>query len=199
MLTPFSYENIREYISERCESHFRPLEYINNFQFEMVTREMTQKEASELRKTLRQISKHTEEKIEEAVEEALNDKSVDIESATEIWAAACMLDNALNDRDYSSECIGYGDEYLTAVEMLKQDIAKKKLFSSKPKYNLSVALQNCIDALDCILGIEFESELADKMRAKGCYSEFENLIIDLQNNLSEHINYDDLSKMKLMN
>ncbi len=199
MLTPFSYENIREYISERCESYFRPLEYINNFQFEMVTREMTQKEASELRKTLKQTSKLTEEEIEEAVEEALNDKSVDIESATEIWAAACMLDNSLNDNDYSSECIGYGDEYLTAVEMLKQDIAKKKFFSSKPKYNLSVALQNCIDALDCILGIEFESELADEMRTKGCYSDFENLIIDLQNNLSKHINYDDLSKMKLLN
>ena len=199
MLTPFKYENISKYISERSESYFRPLEYINNFQFEIVTREMTLKDASVLRKTLKQTSKLSKGEIEKTVEEALSDKSVDIESASEIWAAACLLDNVLNGRDYSSECIGYADEYLAVLEILKQDIAKKKLFSGKSKYNLSVVLQNGIDALDYVLGIDSESELADEMRTKGCYSEFENLIIDLQNNLSKHIIYDDLSKMKLLN
>ena len=78
MLTPFKYENISKYISERSESYFRPLEYINNFQFEIVTREMTLKDASVLRKTLKQTSKLSKGEIEKTVEEALSDKSVDL-------------------------------------------------------------------------------------------------------------------------
>lgn len=199
MLTPFDYEAVREHISELIDGLFRPLKYVNDFEFEIVTREMTQKDASDLRKTLKQTSELSKEEIEKTVEEMLNDRSVDAEIGCEIWADACLLDDALNGMDYSSECIGYADEYRKALEMLKQDISKKKFLSKKPVYNLSVVLQNGIDALDCVLGINYDSELAEEMKQKGSYSEFENLIIDLQNRLSRHIDYEQLADGKITN
>ena len=54
-------------------------------------------------------------------------------------------------------------------------------------YDLSKILQNAVDALDVIMGINSDSELAEKMKAAGLAEEFERGIVDLQNRLADHI------------
>ncbi|MDE5859006.1 MAG: hypothetical protein K2H23_01220, partial [Oscillospiraceae bacterium] len=106
----------------------------------------------------------------------------------EAWAAACLYDNMLNGTEYSYLCKGYEEIFDSAVKRLEKDISKKKFLIKKPVYDLSEILQNAVDALDVVMGINDDSELAEKMKAAGFSKEFENEIIDLQNRLASHIN-----------
>lgn len=183
MMTPFASEAAKEHISELVECFMCPLEYINKFEFEIVVKEATEKDIANMRKTMKKFSALSDEEIEEAI----HDNGVDSDIGYEIWAGACLLDDVLNGTDYSADCIGYSDEYRKVTEMLMQDISKKKFLSKKPFYNLPEILQNAIDALDYVLGINCDSKLAEEMCEKGIFKEWENEIIDLQNRLSSHI------------
>lgn len=184
-MTPFGTEAAKVHISDLTECFVRPIEYINKFQFEVVIKEFTEKDLLEMRKTMKKYSALSDEEIEEA----LHDNDIDSEIGCEIWASAYLLDDVLNSNDYSADCIGYSDEYRKVTEMLRQDISKKKFLSKKPFYNLPEILQNAIDALDYVLGINCDSELAEEMKKNGAYEKWEKEIIDLQNRLSSHIEY----------
>ncbi|MDE6745034.1 MAG: hypothetical protein K2J72_00195 [Oscillospiraceae bacterium] len=105
----------------------------------------------------------------------------------EVWAAACLYDAMLNGTDYSAFCRGYEDSFSAAVKRLEKDTAKKKFLSKKPVYDISELLQNAIDALDVVMGMSADSELAERMKRRGVTDRFESTIIDLQNRLSAHI------------
>ena len=117
---------------------------------------------------------------------AENDDGLDNEIATQIWASACYYDALLCGVDYSAYCKGYENEYLTIVEKLGFELSRKKLLSKKPYYDIGVILHDAIDALDIILGVDCECELADDMRTKGIFNEWKNDISDLQNRLRLH-------------
>lgn len=104
------------------------------------------------------------------------------------WAAACLYDSMLNGTPYSYLCRGYEEVFENAVKRLEKDIFKKKFLSQKPVHDLSKILQNAVDALDVIMGINSDSELAEKMKAAGLSKEFEAGITDLRNRLANHIN-----------
>lgn len=105
----------------------------------------------------------------------------------EAWAAACLYDAMLNGTDYSAFCRGYEDSLSAAVKRLEKDTAKKKFLSKKPVYDISKLLQNAVDALDVVMGMSADSELAEIMKRCGVADKFERTIIDLQNRLSAHI------------
>lgn len=105
----------------------------------------------------------------------------------EAWAAACLYDAMLNGTDYSAFCRGYEDSLSAAVKRLEKDTAKKKFLSKKPVYDISELLQNAVDALDVVMGMSADSELAERMKQCGVTDKFESTIIDLQNRLSAHI------------
>lgn len=115
------------------------------------------------------------------------DGGYDEEVCYEAWAAACLYDAMLNGTDYSAFCGGYEDSLSAAVKRLEKDTAKKKFLSKKPVYDLSKLLQNAIDALDVVMGMSADSELAEIMKRQGVTDRFESTIIDLQNRLSAHI------------
>ena len=81
----------------------------------------------------------------------------------------------------------YKDSLTAAVKRLEKDISKKKFLSKKPVYDLSKILQNAVDALDVVMGINADSELAERMKRWGVTDKFERTVIDLQNRLSTHI------------
>lgn len=111
----------------------------------------------------------------------------DEEVCCEAWAAACLYDAMLNGTDYSAYCKGYEDSLAAAVKRLEKDTSKKKFLSKKPVYDLSRLLQNAVDALDVVMGMSADSELAEKMKRQGAADRFERTVIDLQNRLSAHI------------
>lgn len=111
----------------------------------------------------------------------------DEEVCYEAWAAACLYDSMLNGTDYSRFCMDYKDSLTAAVKRLEKDISKKKFLSKKPVYDLSKILQNAVDALDVVMGINADSELAERMKRWGVTGKFERTVIDLQNRLSTHI------------
>lgn len=115
------------------------------------------------------------------------DGGYDEEVCYEAWAAACLYDAMLNGTDYSAFCRGYEDNLSAAVKRLEKDTSKKKFLSKKPVYNISELLQNAIDALDVVMGMSADSELAEIMKRCGITDRFESTIIDLQNRLSAHI------------
>lgn len=112
----------------------------------------------------------------------------DDECCYEVWASACLYDSMLNGTPYSYLCRGYEEVFENAVKRLEKDIFKKKFLSQKPVHDLSKILQNAVDALDVIMGINSDSELAEKMKASGLSKEFEAGITDLRNRLANHIN-----------
>lgn len=111
----------------------------------------------------------------------------DEEVCYEAWAAACLYDSMLNGTDYSRFCMDYKDSLTAAVKRLEKDISKKKFLSKKPVYDLSKILQNAVDTLDVVMGINADSELAERMKRWGVTDKFERTVIDLQNRLSTHI------------
>lgn len=111
----------------------------------------------------------------------------DEEVCYEAWAAACLYDAMLNGTAYSHLCRGYEEVFENAVKRLEKDISKKKFLSKKPVYDLSKILQNAVDALDVVMGIAADSELAERMKRWGVAERFERTVIDLQNRLSAHI------------
>lgn len=111
----------------------------------------------------------------------------DEEVCYEAWASACLYDSMLNGTDYSRFCMDYKDSLTAAVKRLEKDISKKKFLSKKPVYDLSKILQNAVDALDVVMGINADSELAERMKRWGVTDKFERTVIDLQNRLSTHI------------
>lgn len=119
--------------------------------------------------------------------EDIEEDGYDEEVCYEAWAAACLYDSMLNGTPYSHLCRGYEEAFENSVKRLEKDISKKKFLSKKPVYDLSKILQNAVDALDVIMGINSDSELAEKMKAAGLAEEFERGIIDLQNRLADHI------------
>lgn len=125
--------------------------------------------------------------IADASDEDENDDGIDDEFCYEIWAAACLYDSMLNGTDYSRFCMGYEDSLTAAVKRLEKDISKKKFLSKKPVYDLSRILQNAVDALDAVIGISADSELAERMKRQGVADKFERTVFDLQNRLSAHI------------
>lgn len=114
-----------------------------------------------------------------------------------IWAFACIYDNILNNYDYSSYCLyngeSYSFEYISVFESIRKGLERKKIFTKKPVYNLSKIIQDIIDSLDYIIGVYCHSEIMEIMEQKNSEEEFENTIIDLQNRLSSHIEYDKLT------
>ncbi|MDE5853594.1 MAG: hypothetical protein K2H19_00830 [Ruminococcus sp.] len=112
-----------------------------------------------------------------------------LDTGYEVWTSACLCDAVMNNTDYSKYCSGYEKIYIKAVEILKQDLFRKKFLTKKPIHNISEILQSAIDALDYVLGIVNESELADEMQNRGIFEEWRGEIIDLQNRLSKHIEY----------
>lgn len=116
------------------------------------------------------------------------DGAFEEEFCYEIWASACLYDNMLNGTEYAYLCIGYEEIFDNAVKRLKTDISKKKFLSRKPVYDLSKILQNAVYALNVIMGINADSELAESMKAAGLSKEFENEITGLRNRLESHIN-----------
>lgn len=125
--------------------------------------------------------------FETALPNASDEDDIDEEFCYEIWASACLYDNMLNGTAYSHLCRGYEEVFENAVKQLEKDISKKKFLSKKPVYDLSEILQNAVDALDAVMGINSDSELAENMKAAGLTKEFESVIIDLQNRLADHI------------
>ncbi|MDE6599868.1 MAG: hypothetical protein K2K34_07315 [Oscillospiraceae bacterium] len=115
------------------------------------------------------------------------DGGYDEEVCYEAWAAACLYDTMLNGTEYSHLCRGYEEIFENAVKRLEKDTAKKKFLSKKPVYDISELLQNAIDALDVVMGMSADSELAERMKRWGVTDKFESTIIDLQNRLSAHI------------
>lgn len=119
------------------------------------------------------------------------DNAVEIDDAYEIWTYACIYDDILNNYDYSVYCSYeeeiYSDRYILVRELMKHELERKKFFSKKSVYNISEILQNIIDCLDYIIGVDCQSELMKYMESKNTQKEFESTVIDLQNNLSKHI------------
>lgn len=66
-------------------------------------------------------------------------------------------------------------------------LKEKSFLKKKSVYNISKILQNMIDCLDYIIGVDCQSELMKYMESKNTKEEFERTVIDLQNNLSKHI------------
>lgn len=124
---------------------------------------------------------------DEQIQELMDDESVDAECGYEVWVSACLYDAILNGTDYAPYCSGYAEEYQKAVEALRKSLAKKKFLSKKPVHDLPEILQNAIDALDYVLGVGNDSELAEEMSKSGTLAVWEEEIIDLQNRLSKHI------------
>ncbi|MDE6763125.1 MAG: hypothetical protein K2J73_05555 [Oscillospiraceae bacterium] len=100
------------------------------------------------------------------------DGGYDEEVCYEVWAAACLYDSMLNGTDYSSCCRDYKDSFTAAVKRLEKDVSKKKFLSKKPVYDLSKLLQNAVDALDVVIGIGADSELAERMKRWGVTDKF---------------------------
>lgn len=111
----------------------------------------------------------------------------DEEVCCEAWAAACLYDSVLNGTAYSHLCRGYEETFENAVKRLEKDTAKKKFLSKKPVYDISKILQNAVDALDVVIGMSADSELAERMKRQDVSEKFERTVIDLQNRLSAHI------------
>ncbi len=104
-----------------------------------------------------------------------------------VWAAGCLLEQVFCGADWSGECRGYADEYLKAADMLRAESEKRRFLSRKPVYDTVRIIQECIDALDYVTGIETNSGLAADMISKGCGEEFEDAVTGLQTRLCELI------------
>lgn len=119
------------------------------------------------------------------------DNVVEIDDAYEIWTYACIYDDILNNYDYSVYCSYeeeiYSDRYISVRELIKHELERKKFFSKKSVYNIPEILQDMIDCLDYIIGVDCQSELMKYMESKNIQKEFESTVIDLQNNLSKNI------------
>lgn len=187
-MTPFDTETAKQHITDLTHNYVRPFEYINEYVFLSVTKEYTDKDIKEMKKTLKKYSALSDEDIEEV----MHNNDIDSEIGFEILTSAYLLDDVLGGNDYSADCIGYSDEYRLAAEMLRQDISKKRFLSKKSFYDLSEILRNAVDALDYVLGIGCDSELAEKMKTNGAYEKWKEKIMDLQNRLSSHIEYKQL-------
>ncbi|MDE5946391.1 MAG: hypothetical protein K2G63_03645 [Oscillospiraceae bacterium] len=127
----------------------------------------------------------------------LKDTIVKYDESYIIWAFSCIYDNILNHYDYSSYCLyngeSYSSEYISICESIKKGLERKKFFTKKPVYNLSKIIQDIIDSLDFVIGVVYHSEIMEIMESKNSEKEFESTIIDLQNRLSSHIEYDKLT------
>lgn len=119
------------------------------------------------------------------------DDVIEVDDSYEVWTYACLFDDILNNHDYSACCSYeeeiYSDIYISVRELVKHELERKKFFSKKSVYNIPEILQNIIDCLDYIMGIDCQSELMQYMESENTKEEFENTVIDLQNNLSKHI------------
>lgn len=113
--------------------------------------------------------------------------TIDTETAVETWTAVCLLDDAVNDTGYASQCIGYAEQYAALLEMLKAELSKKKFLTRKPVHDLSALLHDAAAALDDLNGRNCNSELSDEMKAQGREQDFLNSVLDLQNRLRSQI------------
>ena len=115
------------------------------------------------------------------------DDIVDTEYGSELWTAVCLLDDAVNNMGYASQCIGYAEQYTALLEMLKAELAKKKFLTRKPVHDLPQLLRDSAAALDDLNGKNCCSEILDEMKAQGREQDFLNSILDLQNRLRSQI------------
>ena len=125
---------------------------------------------------------------------------LELEICYEVWTGACMLDIILNSTDYSRDCTGYAESVSQAAELLKESLyrTKRRLFKSVPVHDVREIIQNAIDSLDYLLMADAEdsngdiqtSELGEEMKRAGKSEELERSVIELQNRLGEHIEYE---------
>lgn len=184
MITPFENDYAIEFIKNIADNLAGAVLLTNEMLLSCIFNEYHKAEENFMHKQLKKDSYSDEE-----IEDILNDDSVDSETGYEAWTSACLYDAIMNNTDYSRYCTSYEEVYNKAVEMLKKDLFRKKFLSKKPVHNISEILQNTVEALDYVLGINNDSEIADKMRSRGIFEEWRSEIIDLQNRLSKHTEY----------
>lgn len=77
------------------------------------------------------------------------------EFAAAVWMYACMVDAAINEKDYPAAKYDCEKEWETAVKKLSTELRKKKFITGKPIHNVpkicvdAAAALRCLDAENC--------------------------------------------------
>ena len=155
-MTPFSTHSAREYIQDLLNTGGDAVDFIDRISFQIFDELWTDREDS--------------------------DPPVEEENCMDAWIGCCLVDAVLNQTDYSSDCVGYTEEYQNAVEAIQAALKRKHLLSRKPIHDCNRLRQRASDIL-MILDDDEGTELGQHMMASGKYEAFVTAIIKLANRI----------------